>query len=108
MLKLGTPQKNLKKIMTEDKIPFLASYLKNIYLWKKSPQNFTNVNLFKNQIDYLKKLKFIKQAPTNAVEHFQLCFFPGQSSLFSRPNLSSKSFTPSTTDGNDPTRLQRQ
>ena len=45
--------------MTEDKIPFLASYSKNIYLWKKSPQNFTNVNLFKNQIDYLKKWKFI-------------------------------------------------
>ena len=29
--------------MTEDKIPFLASYSKNIYLWKKSPQNSTNV-----------------------------------------------------------------
>ena len=42
----------LKKIITEDKNPFFSILFKNIYLSKKSPQNFTNVNLFKNGIDY--------------------------------------------------------
>ena len=42
----------LKKIMTENENPFLPFYLKNIYISKKSPQNFFNLNLFRNQIDY--------------------------------------------------------
>ena len=51
LISFNTTEK-LKKIMTENENPFLPSYLKNIYISKKSPQNFLNLNLFRNQIDY--------------------------------------------------------
>ena len=51
LISFNTTEK-LKEIMTENENPFLPSYLKNIYISKKSPQNFFNLNLFRNQIDY--------------------------------------------------------